>query len=927
MTTNYILDISKEEYRDDYADGANGELWQIYAKQQLISDLESILSDAKKYKQFRSSNSNSNHKKTWLSHNAILVSSPRGTGKTVFLRNSKSMWDSGSTKKDELYFLDVIDPTMLMANDSFSNVIVAQIYQVVSDKLSQNNCCDVESRKLRETFHKSLKQLAESMGKNGEFNGLTGIDKVLKYNSGIQLESNFHLFVESAIAILGCNAIVVTIDDVDMALDRAFEVVDDVRRFLGCPYLIPIVSGDIKLYEHMTQTHFDEKAYDNSTKDVQLKNNGKELSKELTTAYLTKVFPASMRIGLFSIERILPKLNIFDGEEQLTYKNYREELLNRFYFLCHNRDARRYWSDPESARELSQLVRVIKPRVLRESNNDIKEIELHNSFKNWTALKKSGELFAHSESTITWLHEGNESFDIRNLLVFNIVRQTDKVAFPWSEYDVLTTQIEALDSLPEQGGKGYKNLELLKSSFSKNLTCLKAMPPMEFLVKDFWITIPTIKNSKQLKINNIEDKELLSEAKKLGEQWQSENILQYTAEQLLLDVYTDSSLYSTLNNSYNFLFFSRAFELIFYSLKQEKNLKFLLTNIYQILRRKPFYSVISMADTKIAFDGEEDELSFSEDSTVISSSLVISAEIRAWRKKHNDVFKEFDAIKLIPIFSYCFNSVLTAMNVIKGNYSRAKNKKDTSEAFKDEHLTDMVIRFKYNLLNSILRAGIFGEAIYANVLIGAKSSTVRNADKLKSYERTYQRNLNLLEEEQSSFENNPIETARLQQVMRLHDLISEHPVFSMVIDENNQHLLKIGSKDRGQNSGKSAEKNNKSSIKSKSFINSYHIQDAELCRKYRLDNFLGSAFKDVAMLMTHIVKGNISKELTISKKLHEARKSTEYRKRLDIIFKSIKSALERQGDDFFDSSDFTSIKDKRISNILRVVSKMELNND
>ena len=108
MTTNYILDISKEEYRDDYADGANGELWQIYAKQQLISDLESILSDAKKYKQFRSSNSNSNHKKTWLSHNAILVSSPRGTGKTVFLRNSKSMWDSGSTKKDELYFLDVI---------------------------------------------------------------------------------------------------------------------------------------------------------------------------------------------------------------------------------------------------------------------------------------------------------------------------------------------------------------------------------------------------------------------------------------------------------------------------------------------------------------------------------------------------------------------------------------------------------------------------------------------------------------------------------------------------------------------------------------------------------------------------------------------------------------------------------------------------
>lgn len=923
MTTNYILDISKEEYRDDYADGASGELWQIYAKQQLISDLESILTDAKKYKQFRRDNSNSNQKKTWLSHNAILVSSPRGTGKTVFLRNSKSMWDSGSIKKDELYFLDVIDPTMLMANDSFSNVIVAQIYQVVSDKLSQNNCCDDKNRKLREAFHKSLKQLAESMGKNGEFNGLTGIDKVLKYSSGIQLENNFHLFVESAIAILGCNAIVVTIDDVDMALDRAFEVVDDVRRFLGCPYLIPIVSGDIKLYEHMTQTHFDERAYDNSTQDIQLKENGKELSTELTTAYLTKVFPASMRIGLFSIERILPKLNILDGEEQLTYKNYREELLNRFYFLCHNRDARRYWSDPESARELSQLVRVIKPKVLRENNNDIKEIELHNSFKNWAALKKSGELFAHSESAITWLHEGNESFDIRNLLVFNIKRQTDKVAFPWSEYDVLTMQIEALDSLPEQGGKGFKNLDLLKSSFSKNLTCLKAMPPMEFLVKDFWITISAIKSSKQLKINSIEDNELLLEAKKIGEHWETADTLQHTAEQLLLDVYTDSSLYSTLNNSYKFLFFSRAFELIFYSLKGEDKLESLIMNTYQILRRKPFYSVISMADTKIAFDGEEDELSFSEDSTVISSSLVLSAKIRSWRKKHNDIFKDFDAIKLIPIFSYCFNSVLTAMNVIKGNFSRAKNKKDTSEAFKDEHLTDMVIRFKYNLLNSILRAGIFGEAIYANVLIGAKSSTVRSEDKIISYERTYQRNLKLLEEELRSFKDSSNEKTHLQQVMQLHNAISEHPILNFSGSESSQELLKIGKKDTDSVTDSSDKKVNKNFIL-KNPSSDYDI--LEHCH-FELSHIIGDAYQNIAIILSNFINGRVSKEKTILSKLQALRGSEDGRSLLGEVLLPIQQAIKEFDGNLFTSDDFHAIADERLKNTLLAVSKMDLEND
>ena len=71
------------------------------------------------------------------------------------------------------------------------------------------------------------------------------------------------------------------------------------------------------------------------------------------------------------------------------------------------------------------------------------------------------------------------------------------------------------------------------------------------------------------------------------------------------------------------------------------------------------------------------------------------------------------------------------MNVIKANYSSS-----TARGYKNEHLSDMVLRFKYNILNSVLRAGIYGEAIYANVLIGAKSETVRDASEIASRDKT-----------------------------------------------------------------------------------------------------------------------------------------------------------------------------------------------
>ncbi|MCG7564136.1 antiviral RADAR system adenosine triphosphatase RdrA [Pseudoalteromonas sp. McH1-42] len=934
MSEGYVFDLNRAEFNDDFSSSTgSGELWQVYARQQLVSNLTAILNDAEQYGRGRAVNP----RETWLSHNAILVTSPRGSGKTVFLRNCEAMWRSeNSDKKDALLFLDVIDPTMLMAQDSFANVIVAQIYQAVNNKLERSNCCDEQSRNDRDDFHRRLKKLADAMGKTCEFNGAIGIDKILKYSSGIQLESYFHLFVESAIKILGCKAIVVSIDDVDMAMERAFEVVDDVRRFLGCPYLIPIVSGEIKLYEHMTQKHFDDKAYDNRCQDTKLTDKGKELSEHLTMAYLTKVFPSPMRINLFSVERLLNKMQLKYGPDSalsISYLDYQESVLNQFYFLCRNRDARRNWTMPESARELTQLVRSLPPTSLEQSEKDAdisNQIVLYNNFKNWAMQKKNGEALVFAESALSLLHDSETVFDIRKILAFNLVQQTDANLYPWAKYHVLEEQENRLKELAKQGGEKINNASLLQAALGATVSgerrSLKAMPPLEFLLEKLYVTGDVAREKSD--VIPVSSEPLLKAAKDNG--WKLSG--RCYVEDVLLDVYTESGFYSQLRNSYKFVFFSRSFELLTYSILTEKDAPALLSDVYQVLLRKPFYSLPALTDTKIALQGEADmdEDVYESNSQRHMSALILCEEIQHWRAEHSALFEKFAGARMLPLLSYCFNSAFTAINVIKANYSVNR--------FNDEHLTDMVLRFKYNVLNALIRCGIAGEAVYANVLVGAKSQTVRTEQNIINYERAYQRNLKLLDEELSTAKaSQKSKVAQVELIKALHDAVAVHPIFALCLFDKEgsvQPRLALGDRVKP----KSPKLLNVSNLTekvtlqetSKALSKPLHDSLEQLGGYFTNDGIRLNLISSLSWLLLYIIDGRVKSEDKIYDSLESAlnmrNKPAKVKEQLLSTLISAKQHLNKLYNGFLFSKDFEQL-DEKLQNLIKAILRLDLGDD
>ncbi|MFY8299490.1 antiviral RADAR system adenosine triphosphatase RdrA [Pseudoalteromonas sp. SS15] len=810
MATTYLLDLTKEEYRDDFVslneptDQNHKEFWQYEARDKLVDKLKSFVKDAIAYRNARTENKH----KTWLSHNSILINGARGTGKTVFLRNCEAMWQAHCKKSSEdvagsIHFLQAIDPTMLVDHDNFANVIIAQIYTEVDKVLNNTDCC-VSSGNIgedsKQQFYKKLQKLADSLGKKEEFEGCNGIDKILQYKSGINIESRFHDYVEAALNLLGSSAIALPIDDVDMALDRAYEVVDEVRRLLGCPYIIPIVSGDYSLYEQMVNVHFDEKAYRDKTKDDRLVDKGKEIAKNLTNAYLTKVFPNQMRITLLPVHYIYPTLSFKttdrpippssdkSQEEKfwLKYSEYEMLLKNEFYPLCKNEEVLKDWPAPEFAREFTQLARTISPDDLIKAKSD-KGIsyKLWKSYINWAEQKQEGLAYSNVNSYLTLKNrDENQPFNILDLPSFNPIQQVQmaKDYTKWASKKFYASQLKSLNFphmlRPTDRSKTsndkwlIENVALLEDRFTEHDRSLSSMPPIEFFNKKSAITLGTVKSA--IKGDNTEI--AIPQKEKTDSKDTDASQVSCSLSELLISVFIHTDVYSKLKNDYRFVFMSRAFEIITYSFLTVKSDNSIANSLNGILSRRPFYCIFNMSPTKAIEDDtltESDELEidkehFKELGRRERVSAVLSAKITQWQEDNAKLLKQVAPDKLLPIFVYMFNKTFTAFNSFKMD---SFFKKETD--YHDEHLTDHIKRFELMLVNAAHTAMIEGTAVTANVAITKTQETIRNPERFRNSDRTLTANRTILEDE--------IPDTNAPQRLFIKALES-HPVFNLIND-------------------------------------------------------------------------------------------------------------------------------------------------
>lgn len=211
-------------------------------------------------------------------HDTIFIDGDRGLGKTAFMINIENYYKNIAKIETPKYiFLKPVDPTLLEHTEKFLGVVFGKIVEMVSKRL-KNNCvdedsyyfdddCNIKSKFENQTKHcidsyyKALENLSKSLGSVSSIENKQsdGIEEIASYKSSLKLEQYAHEFFHVVCKMFGVNAIVMLIDDVDMAFDKGFDVLEVVRKYLASPYLIPIVAGDIKLYREIVETKFMDK--------------------------------------------------------------------------------------------------------------------------------------------------------------------------------------------------------------------------------------------------------------------------------------------------------------------------------------------------------------------------------------------------------------------------------------------------------------------------------------------------------------------------------------------------------------------------------------------------------------------------------------------------------------------------------------------
>jgi translation elongation factor EF-1beta len=293
MTNEIIIDISKINKTEIY--GNESEYFQknAFNKMSELLQYEISRSDfSKGYDLIQKTRR----------HDSIFIDGPRGSGKTVFLLNIENYFKKyNGVASEQYYFFNPIDPTLLIDNEDFLGVILGMVVQELSNKNYLQGC----NQENLIAYYKALENLSNSLIAVKEIlnNELKGIDEIASFKSSNSLEEFTNKFFFEVFKLLGNKKLVLLIDDIDMAFSKGFDVLETIRKFLSTPYILPIVSGDGRLYKEIIAREFRYKL--SRQKSTEKNRNEFEDLNNLVEQYFNKVLPNDNRIQLENMQTIL----------------------------------------------------------------------------------------------------------------------------------------------------------------------------------------------------------------------------------------------------------------------------------------------------------------------------------------------------------------------------------------------------------------------------------------------------------------------------------------------------------------------------------------------------------------------------------------------------------------------------------------------
>lgn len=257
------------------------------------------------------------------SHNIIAFSGSRGQGKTsAMLSFSKALAEE--KVKEELggcsfTLLEPIDPTVLEKNQGILAVILSRMYHL-AEKHWREACADqnssfrhshteAERNAILDCFQRCLSSITAVKFRKGE--EIKSLQIVHEISDSALLKESFYQLTEQLLRFTsrgsnGAHAselpfLVIQLDDTDFQIQKAYEILDDIRKYLTIPNVIILMATDMDLLRHTLAQHYLEEF------GTGLKYKTIDIGevRKLESKYLDKLIPPTFAVYLPHIDDLI----------------------------------------------------------------------------------------------------------------------------------------------------------------------------------------------------------------------------------------------------------------------------------------------------------------------------------------------------------------------------------------------------------------------------------------------------------------------------------------------------------------------------------------------------------------------------------------------------------------------------------------------
>lgn len=225
-------------------------------------------------------------------HNVILISGSRGSGKTSMLHSIGKHLETKNVSGQEFTCLPPIDPSYFDQNRNILKSVLSKMFKMAKNKFNGKSCYEADFTDLWKSFERVYKTLEYVDGAKKECYTLEALNES---SDASDLRDQMQKLISSFLKAIGenDNILVLLIDDLDMNVSFAAEMMEQIRKFLMVDNLIILVSANLEQLQSEMREYYS-KEFQNVVKNSDLNID----IDDLAAKYLLKMFPPKRRIEL-----------------------------------------------------------------------------------------------------------------------------------------------------------------------------------------------------------------------------------------------------------------------------------------------------------------------------------------------------------------------------------------------------------------------------------------------------------------------------------------------------------------------------------------------------------------------------------------------------------------------------------------------------